>query len=126
MAAKVIIVTGASRGLGLAIAGALVEASHKVVLTARSGDNMKSLKDSWPGQVEYVTGDMAKFEVCATDELGGEREMLSCKTAAEVARLAISAFGRLDGIVINHGVLSPITRLENASPEEWRRIYDIN
>lgn len=35
-------------------------------------------------------------------------------------------FGRLDGVVVNHGVLSPITRLADSSVEEWKKLYDAN
>jgi NAD(P)-dependent dehydrogenase (short-subunit alcohol dehydrogenase family) len=35
-------------------------------------------------------------------------------------------FGRIDGVIINHGVLSPMTRIEDASVEEWKKLYDAN
>jgi NAD(P)-dependent dehydrogenase (short-subunit alcohol dehydrogenase family) len=38
----------------------------------------------------------------------------------------VKAFGRIDGLVINHGTLSPITKLRDSDAEEWRRAYDIN
>ena len=40
--------------------------------------------------------------------------------------LAILTFGKIDGVVVNHGVLSPMTRIENASIEEWKKLYDAN
>lgn len=60
---KVVIVTGASRGLGLAIAEYLLKASHKVVLAARSKDQLEALKSSYPQQVEYLAGDLGDLEV---------------------------------------------------------------
>ncbi len=48
------------------------------------------------------------------------------KTAWKVKELAILTFGRIDGVVVNHGVLSPMTRLENSSVEEWKKLYDAN
>lgn len=39
--------------------------------------------------------------------------------------LAVKFFGKVDGIVINHGILSP-KRFEDTSVEEWKQIYDIN
>jgi len=48
------------------------------------------------------------------------------KTAWKVKELAILTFGRIDGVVVNHGVLSPMTRLENSSIEEWKKLYDAN
>ncbi|CRK45959.1 hypothetical protein BN1723_006800 [Verticillium longisporum] len=97
MPSKVFIVTGASRGLGLAIAKYLLEASHRVVLAARSKDKLEELKTAYPTQ-----------------------------SVPQVAHHASKTFGRIDGIVINHGVLTPLSRLENGSIEEWRKSYDIN
>lgn len=37
----------------------------------------------------------------------------------------MTAFGRVDGLVINHGILSP-RRVAEASPEEFRHVYDVN
>ncbi|KAF9879480.1 hypothetical protein CkaCkLH20_03023 [Colletotrichum karsti] len=109
MASKVIIVTGASRGIGLAIAQYLLKDSHKVVLAARSKDQLEAIKTAHPGQVEYVAGDLGDI-----------------KTIPKIAETAIKAFGKIDGIVVNHGVLEPVTRLEHFDIEAWRKAYDIN
>lgn len=106
---KVIIVTGASRGIGLAIAQSLLSSSHRVVLTARSADKLAEVKAAHPGKVEYVAGDLTDTE-----------------TAGKVAALAVKAFGQLDGVVVNHGVLEPIKRLANSTVEEWKKHYDVN
>lgn len=63
-AAKVFIVTGASKGIGAAVANYLLGQSHKVVLAARSGDLLESVKKSHPTQVEYIAGDMTSSDVC--------------------------------------------------------------
>lgn len=60
---KVFIVTGASRGLGLAIAQQLLAASHKVFLVARSETTLQQLKAQHPSSVEYMTADLSKFDV---------------------------------------------------------------
>lgn len=61
---KVFIVSGASKGVGAAIAKYLLGQNHKVVLTARSQDLLEKTKAAHPGQVEYVAGDMADATVC--------------------------------------------------------------
>lgn len=48
------------------------------------------------------------------------------QTAPKLAELATKTFGRIDGLVINHGVLTPIARLADANVEEWKSHYDIN
>lgn len=63
MASKVFIVTGASQGLGLAIAKYLIGESHQVIVTARSAEPLEDLKRAHPGQVDYVAGDMTDAEV---------------------------------------------------------------
>jgi NAD(P)-dependent dehydrogenase (short-subunit alcohol dehydrogenase family) len=40
--------------------------------------------------------------------------------------LALQEFGRLDGLVVNHGILTPIKRIEDSTVEEWKKIYDAN
>jgi nucleoside-diphosphate-sugar epimerase len=60
---KVYIVTGASRGLGLAIAQVLLKESHKVFLIARSEDELKKLKTQHGDSVDYMSADLADFKV---------------------------------------------------------------
>lgn len=52
--------------------------------------------------------------------------LTSRQTAAPVIQATVKAFGKVDGIVINHGVLTPLSRIADSNPEEWRRCYDIN
>ncbi|KAK4242008.1 hypothetical protein C8A03DRAFT_29749 [Achaetomium macrosporum] len=109
MDSKVIIVTGASRGIGLAVTKCLLASSHKVVLISRSVQQLEELKQHYPSQVAYLAADMTVAD-----------------TAWRATELAILTFGRIDGVVVNHGVLSPMTRIENASVEEWKKLYDAN
>ena len=64
MASKVVIVTGASRGIGLAVAEYLLKNEHKVVVVSRSKEPLQALKDKYPSQVEYIAADLTNFEVC--------------------------------------------------------------
>lgn len=64
MAPKVFIVTGASKGIGAAVARRLLSLSHNVVLTARSEDLLEAVKKSHPSQVEYIAGDITNMHVC--------------------------------------------------------------
>jgi len=61
---KVIIVTGASKGIGLATAQSLLKEGHSVFLVARTEEPLKKLKDEFSGRVDYFVGDLADFEVC--------------------------------------------------------------
>ncbi|KAI3330635.1 short-chain dehydrogenase [Ustulina deusta] len=94
---KVFIVTGASRGLGLAIAQALLRESHKVFLVARSEDELRKLKTQHGDSV-----------------------------APKIVASTLKTFGKIDGLVINHSSLSPMTKIFDSDAEEWRRAFDIN
>ena len=61
---KVIILTGASRGIGLAIAKYLLNDGHKLVLVARTAEPLEKLKAEYVGAVQVFTGDLKNFEVC--------------------------------------------------------------
>ncbi|KAL9584054.1 MAG: hypothetical protein Q9212_002353 [Teloschistes hypoglaucus] len=106
---KSIIVTGASRGIGYAIAEYLVNNSHNVVLVARSADLLESLRVKSPNQVAVCVGDVSN------DHLA--------EKAVETAR---SRFGRLDGLVLNHGVLEPTSRIADSDVQAWRSNFDVN
>ncbi|KAI2632821.1 short-chain dehydrogenase [Xylaria nigripes] len=106
---KVFIVTGASRGLGYAITQVLLKESHKVFMVARSEDELRKLKAENGDSVDYMSADLADF-----------------KAAPKVVEATLKAFGRIDGLVVNHAVLTPITKICDADAEEWRRAYDVN
>ena len=68
VAAKVFIVTGASKGIGAAVAQHLLAQSHKLVLAARSEDLLKAVHKSNPSQVEYLAGDMTNHDVIISSQ----------------------------------------------------------
>ncbi|KAL2062227.1 hypothetical protein VTL71DRAFT_6493 [Oculimacula yallundae] len=109
MSTKNVLVTGASRGIGLAIARFLLKDSHKVFLVARTAKPMEELKKEFPGQVEYLAADLGDFEV-----------------GPKAISLALSSFSTLDALILNHGTLSPVKPIEESSPSEWRKAYDVN
>ncbi|KAK6820710.1 short-chain dehydrogenase [Apiospora arundinis] len=106
---KTFIVTGASRGLGLAIAEILLKASHNVFLVARTETDLQKLKGTNTDSVDYMAADLSDLSV-----------------APKIIESAKKAFGKIDGLVINHGTLTPLTRLADTNIEEWRTAYNIN
>ncbi|KUI73479.1 hypothetical protein VM1G_08915 [Cytospora mali] len=109
MAPKTIIVTGAGRGIGLAVSQYLLQNSHKVVLVARTENELQALKKQYPSQVEYLAADLTDFE-----------------NATKITDLAVKFGGKVDGIVINHGALEPLKPIAESSLEDWRKLYDVN
>ena len=106
---KVIILTGASRGVGWAIAHYLLRQSHNLVVVARTEQPLRDLEKQYSGQVAVLTGDLSDLSL-----------------GSKAVDLAKSHWQRLDGLIINHGTLDPVKRLAESSAEEWRASYDIN
>lgn len=38
----------------------------------------------------------------------------------------MKAFSQIDGLIVNHGTLTPVKRIADSTPEEWRSLYDVN
>ncbi|KAJ4388491.1 hypothetical protein N0V85_007496 [Neurospora sp. IMI 360204] len=106
---KVIIVTGGSKGIGLAVVQDLLKAKHNVVLVARTSFGVSGLVKDYPGQVTFLSADMTVPD-----------------TAHRAVELALLSYGKLDSVVVNHGVIDPIARLADASIEDWKKCYDVN
>lgn len=111
MSSKVFIVTGASRGIGLAVSRFLLEAPHscKLVVVARSQQPLEDLQETAEGQVKVLAGDLGDMAL-----------------GQQAVDLAVSSWGRLDGLVINHGQVEPVERVVDADVEGWKRSFDLN
>jgi NADP-dependent 3-hydroxy acid dehydrogenase YdfG len=107
---KVIIVTGASRGIGLAVANYIYALkSHKLVLVARSLESLQIFQKQDPESIEVVRADMSEHGV-----------------GKKVIDQALQRFGRLDGLVVNHGVLDPVKKVGDSKVDEWRNAFEVN
>ncbi len=108
----VVIVTGASRGLGAAAAICLGRAGATVILVARGRAELVRTAR----QVRAAKGRAAFQTADVTDP----------RAAAAAVALARRRFGRLDGLINNAGVLAPIARLADADSRAWRRNLEVN
>jgi NAD(P)-dependent dehydrogenase (short-subunit alcohol dehydrogenase family) len=108
---KVVIVTGASSGLGVAFAKACAEAGADVVLAARRVEKLE-------GTAELVRAAGRRALSVATDVA----DPAQCQAMVDAA---VSEFGRVDVLVNNAGVGSavPATR---ETPQEFRAVVDVN
>jgi 3-oxoacyl-[acyl-carrier protein] reductase len=107
---KVAVVTGASRGIGLAIAARLVGEGAKVVITARSAEGLQRAAQSLgPGAAIGVAGP-------ADDAVH----------QADTVSTAIEAFGRVDFLVNNTGINPAYGRMVDADLSVAEKIFSVN
>lgn len=112
LADKTAFITGASKGIGEATARHFANLGAKVILTARSLDLIHKIAD------EIV-------------QEGGQALAISCDVAdnnAVVAAIkkAQEAFGPIDVLVNNAGLIEPISRIEDSDPAQWGHVIDVN
>ena len=108
---QVIVITGASSGIGLATAQDAAARGAKLVLVARSGDVLEAIADG------LATGGHEAIHVVADVADRGQVE--------EAARRAIARFGRIDTWV-NCAGGTIYGRLDQVSEEDSRRLFDVN
>lgn len=108
---KVILITGASSGIGAGIARELGRAGAKLMLGARRTDRLASLAK----EINFEGGDAAIARVDVTDRAD----------VAAFAETARQTWGRVDVIVNNAGVM-PLSPMAAMKVEEWDRMVDVN
>ncbi|HEY5848685.1 MAG TPA: SDR family oxidoreductase [Microlunatus sp.] len=111
LAGKVSVVTGANRGIGRALAGALAEAGSDVVLLVRDA-----------ALAEPVVAELQQLGVRADAVVADVTR--STEVAAAVDEI-VAAHGRVDVLVNNAGFCVHRPALE-VTPEEWRSVLDVN
>lgn len=104
---RVLIVTGASSGIGLAAAEALAARGAKVALLARSGGALAELSQRLPGSWPVVA-DMTRFQ-----------------DVREAVAAVQAHYGRVDGLVNNAG-RSYAAAIEEIEPEIFDEIFHLN
>ena len=109
---KVTLITGASRGLGRALALACAKEGANLVINSRSEDSLQPV-------VEEVQGTGAEvLSVAANVALETEVQKL--------VDGAVQRFGRIDVLINNAGLLGPRVAIQEYPEDEWRRVIDAN
>jgi NADP-dependent 3-hydroxy acid dehydrogenase YdfG len=111
IAGKVVVITGASSGLGEATARHLASLGAAVVLGARRADRLKAIAGeiaSSGGRAKAITADVTR--------------MSDVKTLVDGA---VEIFGKIDVMVNNAGLMA-IAPIPEVNIEEWDRMIDIN
>lgn len=108
---KIVLITGASSGIGKATALLLAKKGAHVVLGARRTDRLEVIASDIQaegGSVAYRTLDVTSLE-----------------QMQDFVNFAQEKFGRIDAIVNNAGVM-PLSKLEVLKIDEWNRMIDVN
>lgn len=109
MDGKTVLITGASRGIGAAAARAFAEAGANVALVARSTD-----------EIAQIAGEIGEKAIAIPCDVSRYAEVANAVSATA------KAFGGLDVLINNAGVVDPIGHLQDADPDAWSRTIDIN
>jgi NAD(P)-dependent dehydrogenase (short-subunit alcohol dehydrogenase family) len=109
---KVVLVTGASQGLGRALALAYAKEGASLVVNSRGDSSLQPV-------VEEIEGSGAEVLAVAAD----------VSESANVERIvgaAVERFGHVDVLVNNAGLLGPRVAIAEYPEDEWRRVIDAN
>lgn len=109
---KVVVVTGASSGMGKAIVETFVNEGAKVVAVARRRERLQQLADSLSsaaGEVAIFVGDISQRNV--------NEEMID---------FAIERFGKLDVLVNNAGIMDDMSPIGDATDEKYEQVMKVN
>ncbi|MFW3571924.1 SDR family oxidoreductase [Kosakonia cowanii] len=104
---KIILLTGASSGIGEATARRLAQAGHHLVIGARRIERLQALRDEL-GNIDCLAIDVTQAE-----------------DLAKMAQFALQQHGRIDVLINNAGVM-PLSPLAALKMEEWRQTIDVN
>ncbi|KAB2518485.1 MULTISPECIES: SDR family oxidoreductase [Pseudomonas] len=108
---KVIVITGASSGIGEATARLLAERGAKVVLGARRTERLAVIAE----EINSAGGHAQFRALDVTDQQDVQR----------FVDFAVEHYGRVDVLVNNAGVM-PLSRLDALKVDEWNRMIDVN
>ena len=108
---KVVLITGASSGIGEATAKVLAQAGHAVMLGARRTERLQAL-----ARAITDTGGTARFQ---------SLDVTSRADAQRFVSEALSIFGHIDVLINNAGVM-PLSSMSALKTDEWDRMIDVN
>jgi len=105
---KVILITGASSGIGAACARVLAQHGCRVVLAARSTDKLQALADEIGSSALAVTADVTHGD-----------------SVTQMVAQTIAHFGRVDVLLANAGIYIP-GQVAEGDPDAWANLINVN
>jgi NAD(P)-dependent dehydrogenase (short-subunit alcohol dehydrogenase family) len=107
---RVVVVTGASRGIGRGIALQLARAGARLVVTGRKPERLAALG--------------AELDVLGAEHLAATVDVADRDGMAQLVADAVDRFGGIDGLVANAQTFRPVTALEDVSPSDMDLLLD--
>lgn len=108
---KVVLITGASSGIGEGCARLLAERGARVVLGARRGERLEQL--------------VADIRAAGGQAIARRLDVTDAADVQAFADAAMAEYGRIDVLLNNAGVM-PLSMLEALKLDEWNRMIDVN
>lgn len=111
MSTKVVIITGASSGMGAATAKLLAQCGYRVMMAARREDRLQQLREEIireGGEASYKVTDVT---------VRADMEALAAET--------LHVYGQIDVIINNAGIM-PLSFFRSLKVEEWENMIDVN
>lgn len=109
---KVALITGASQGLGEALALAYAREGAKLVVNARSEEKLHPVAE--------------EAERLGAEVLAVPADVADSESVDRLVSQAADRFGRIDALVNNAGLLGPRVKIEEFPEDEWRKVIDAN
>ena len=116
LAGRLIMVTGATDGIGRALALHLAGHGARVIIHGRNAGKLEALHD----EIESIEGAAAPSIAVLDLATAGAEQYQALTDSME------SSFGRLDGLVHNAGILGSRLSIEQYDPGEWQQVLHVN
>jgi NAD(P)-dependent dehydrogenase (short-subunit alcohol dehydrogenase family) len=109
---KIALVTGASQGLGRALALAYAREGAKLVINARGEGSIRPVAE--------------EVEALGAEVLAIPADVADSESVGRLVSQAAERFGGIDVLVNNAGILGPRVKIEEFPEDEWRKVIDAN
>jgi serine 3-dehydrogenase len=109
---QVVVIVGASSGIGRSAAVLFAREGCKVVAVARREDRLQSLKEELAKEQHAIT--IRRADASNTEEMH------------ELARATLQEFGKIDILVVASGINTPDRAMERLTPQIWNSLIEVN
>ena len=105
---KVLLITGATSGIGKAISKELIKSNAKLILTGRSKSKLEELASEIKSEVLTISADLS-----------------NPKDVNHLIQESLNKFGRIDVLIANAGLYEP-SEVKSGNPDNWDKVIKVN